>query len=573
MKQTKPYFLIRKYRSILRAAIIVEAVSYVVSLTDSIIAGNLLGSTAFAAIGLLSPFLCLSVFVSSIINSGTVMNYSYQIGRFDRQRALEFFSQGVCMALLSGVFYAGILLILRGPILAGITAPGEIREYAGAYYNIIVLFYLLNPLSYLLDNLLVADGGEKLSAAANTVLILSNVAFSFLFASLWGIRGVAAASVLSKLLFIFIVCFHFFSKSNTLHLIRYWNAGDCVKIIRSGIVKASTYALEALTYILVNLFTLYYFPPDTLILLVVIEKFLGLLTLFIGLSMAAQPLIGTLKGENNTKALRFLMRTVCFDMLTAGGILSLLTLFFAPLLVRAFGITADPLRLEGILALRIVSATLIPHAMLVLFFIYYYLMDMQALAFFICLFKNLISPVTMAVLLSVLTKSPIGMWGGLAAAPVLSFLVCAQEVYKRSSKELFPFLLRTDIDPKTFIYDFVISPEKASEMSGTADEVLMAFPVSEKARTITSLFIEEILMLVLEKNAGNKNLRAECTIIVEPSGVRLIMRDSGIIFDITDEDALPDSFQQYVVANLMAVQENKAYLTTTGYNRIELFME
>ena len=32
---------------------------------------------------------------SSVINSGMIMNYSYRIVRFEKRRALEFFSQGV----------------------------------------------------------------------------------------------------------------------------------------------------------------------------------------------------------------------------------------------------------------------------------------------------------------------------------------------------------------------------------------------------------------------------------------------------------------------------------------------
>ena len=130
-------------------------------------------------------------------------------------------------------------------------------------------------------------------------------------------------------------------------------------------------------------------------------------------------------------------------------ILTALTLLFAPFLVRAFGIDTEPLLSEGVTALRIVSATLPLHAIQVLFFIYYYLLDRQALAFFVGLLKNLISPVVMAV--------------------------------------------------------------------------------------------------------------------------RMILRDSGILFDVTDADSLPDSLRQYVVARMMVAHDKKAYLTTTGYNRIELF--
>ena len=86
----------------LRAAIIVEAVNFIVSLTDGIVAGNVLGADAFAAIGLLAPFLSISTFLASIVNTGTVLNYSYEIGKFNKHRANEFFSQGVIAALLVG---------------------------------------------------------------------------------------------------------------------------------------------------------------------------------------------------------------------------------------------------------------------------------------------------------------------------------------------------------------------------------------------------------------------------------------------------------------------------------------
>ena len=84
MQQTRPLFLIRKYHSILTAAVIVESVNYIVSLTDSIVAGSFLGPDALVGIGLITPFLTFTFFIASIIISGTVKNYCYQIGRFDK---------------------------------------------------------------------------------------------------------------------------------------------------------------------------------------------------------------------------------------------------------------------------------------------------------------------------------------------------------------------------------------------------------------------------------------------------------------------------------------------------------
>jgi len=40
-----------------------------------------------------------------------------------------------------------------------------------------------------------------------------------------------------------------------------------------------------------------------------------------------------------------------------------------------------------------------------------------------------------------------------------------------------------------------------------------------------------------------------------------------------DEDVLPDSFRQYVIANMLPAYDKKAYLPTTGYNRVEIVLD
>ncbi len=288
---------------------------------------------------------------------------------------MEFFSEGVYFSLAAGAAYALLLLVFRHPILAWITPLGAIREYAGEYFDIILLFFFLTPIANLLDNMVIADGGEKLSTVANVAMILGNVALSFLLALHWGIKGVALASVASKLLYLLIICLHFFAKTSSLRLVPCCKARDAMLIFKSGIAKASTYALEAIAYFALNLFVLSFFDSDTMVLLVMGERLLGMLTMFIGLSMAAQPLIGILKGENNTKALWLLMWTVCFDLLAIATIVTLLVMLGAPLLVMAFGVTSEPLKTEGIITLRVIGTTLVFHAILLQFFVYFYMMD------------------------------------------------------------------------------------------------------------------------------------------------------------------------------------------------------
>ena len=52
-----------------------------------------------------------------------------------------------------------------------------------------------------MDNMLVADGGARLSAIGNIVEICSKIVLSILFVRFFGIRGIAFASLCGKALF------------------------------------------------------------------------------------------------------------------------------------------------------------------------------------------------------------------------------------------------------------------------------------------------------------------------------------------------------------------------------------
>ena len=72
-------------------------------------------------------------------------------------------------------------------------------------------------------------------------------------------------------------------------------------------------------------------------------------------------------------------------------------------------------------------------------------------------------------------------------------------------------------------------------------------------------------MLIADKNQGEKIL-SECSIIIKDD-IQLIIRDNGVIFDITDEDSKISSLRSYVVANIMSSQQRKFHLVSTSYNR------
>ena len=565
---TNPNVILSKYRSILISAIVVESVAFMVSLTDSLVAGNIVSADAFAAIGLLAPFFFVSSFLAAVINAGTLSNYNDQVGAFRQDRAHEYFSQGFALSVLSGMVYFVIMLLGRGIIFIGLHIPPGMEQYLLEYYNIIIFYFLLYPASCLINNIVIADGGEKLSLAANVLQIMANVILSLILSQRNGVRGIALATVISTVLSVLLVIPWFFTKRNTLRLIRASRPGDCLDIVRRGSVRASTLVLTAVAIFLLNAFVSDVFGGEVLQTLILQEKILGLSSVFMGLSMTIQPLIAALKGERNTKAARILLRWACLVMVSVAALISALLMLFAKSFVRAFGIIDLAQIQSGRTAVYITGSTLVCSALLVFFFFYFFLLNRYRLALTVCFIKDILSLVGLTVLLTTLFKTPEAIWVGLALAPVLSLLVCSGILYFHYGRECFPFLLPRDQDERIFIYSFVLDENRSVSFPEHASSLLREKGYPSRLQTLSAFYLEEMLMLILEKNKANAVL-AECTLILEEKEVRLILRDTGQTFDLTDEDALPDSFRQYIVANMVSVLDRKAFLITTGYNRHE----
>ena len=573
MKRTKASFLGRKYMSILRASIVVEAVAYIVTLTDTLVAGNMIGTAALTAVGLVAPLVGVSSFLMSVINSGTVPKYSYHIGRFDRKRANEYFSQGVLLGLSLGVVFLSLFLVLKDAIIERHGVSAEMLPYVRDYYGVIVFCFLLDPVMALLDNTVVADGGENLSAFANVFQIISNIALSIWFSRLWGVKGIAYASLLGKVLFLAIISAWFFGKKNTVRFVKHWSMRDCADIIRSGIVRASYYILTGLMAATLNAFVIARLDPSVLPLMIVAERYLDITSVFAGLSAAVQPLIGTLRGENNTKAMRSLMKMVTRVMVYAGLIVTALTLASARLLAGAFGIDGS-LTPACAAAFRIICTTMAVQSILCLFFNYYFLLEKRMLALLIGALKDYLAPVVLACAAAALLHAANGLWIGLALAPVLSALIASAVVLKRHGKKEFPFLIPSEGEDRIFIYDTEVNESSAAVLSKTANRLLRENGVSPRTQTMIGILVDDLVMMIYEKNlSARKPVAAELTIMLEDTGTRVILRDSGVLFDITDQDMPVGNYRQYIIARVMEVPERKVNIATTGYNRNEFFFE
>ena len=113
----KTTFGVAKFKGFLLVATFSMLIEFLMGFADSVIAGNLLGETALAGLNLLQSPMNFVSFVACLLGTGTAICFSTEIGRFDRDRAAELFSQGVFGAALFGVVGMAAFVVGRDAFL------------------------------------------------------------------------------------------------------------------------------------------------------------------------------------------------------------------------------------------------------------------------------------------------------------------------------------------------------------------------------------------------------------------------------------------------------------------------
>jgi anti-sigma regulatory factor (Ser/Thr protein kinase) len=116
--------------------------------------------------------------------------------------------------------------------------------------------------------------------------------------------------------------------------------------------------------------------------------------------------------------------------------------------------------------------------------------------------------------------------------------------------------------------DDTLSTEMVAALSENVGRSLEEHNYSKADANRASLFVEEIVLTLIERNKNAKKpVLVEISLFFDSDSVLLIERDSGELFDLTDPDLQIKGISGFILSGLMESHKEKAYLVTTGYNR------
>ncbi len=570
--KTKCSFIDRKFFSFLLTSSIEMVVTYILLLSDTIIAGWSIGESAVSAVNIVTPVFSAIAFFSILISTGVAFSFSFEIGNFNKEGANEFFGQGVIMAIAIGMIMLLVTILGKNLYFSVLSPSADVLGYAKGYYMIYPFIALLYPIFCLLSSSIYADGDDLICNISNLTQIFGNIICSLILSRFFGITGISLGTLIGIISSIIVLLFHFRRKQCSLAFEKHFSVNDAIHIFRFGATDGAQYICSSIMLYVVNGFVISRFGSDLLPVVTVVSCVIEMTIIFDGIGESVSPLLSVFFAEKNNPGIRSLMRTAKFTAISEGLIFSVFLFIFAGKIPGILGITDKTVISQCIPAIRITASTLIFSALEYLLTSYFIIQNRVLLPVIITAIYFLFTPVSLGIFLASFIGIN-GLWIGMAAAPILAILIGSVIVMCRYGKTAVPLILDAKNDIGISSYDIVLTPENTIKMRDDIECLLRKNNVTDKTIYRIMLLIEELGTLITEQNPGKK-IYCECTIKISDSEkeIKIIMRDSGKIFNITDSDMEISSLNAFVVSSMMEKYENRKNLTTMGYNRNEFLI-
>lgn len=221
--QLSDHFTYSKLLRFTVPSIVMMIFTSIYSVVDGFFVSNFVGTTPFAAVNILWPFIMICAAVGFMLGTGGSALVAKTLGEGKPDEANRIFSMLVYASLVLGVIIAILAVVFLRPISILLGAEGELLENCILYGRILLpalpFFILQNEFQSFLVTAEKPGFGLAITVAAG----LTNVALDALFVAVfrWGLAGAAAATAASQLVGGLIPLFYFLLPNKcSLHLVK-----------------------------------------------------------------------------------------------------------------------------------------------------------------------------------------------------------------------------------------------------------------------------------------------------------------------------------------------------------------
>jgi putative MATE family efflux protein len=200
-------------------AIVSMVIVSLYNIISSIFIGHGVGHLGITGLAVTFPFMNLVLAVCMLVAIGGATLCSIELGAKNPARAAQILGHNVMLSILFAVVFTAVSLLFLDPILIAFGASEDTLPYAHAYMEIILWGGPIASLMIALSHFLRASGYPAKSMLISLLSVGANIVLTaiFIFTLDWGIRGAAAATVLSQAIALAFLIKHFRNPGSEVH--------------------------------------------------------------------------------------------------------------------------------------------------------------------------------------------------------------------------------------------------------------------------------------------------------------------------------------------------------------------
>ena len=206
-------------------AIIAMASSSLYHLVDSAFVGHGVGGAAIAGMAITMPIMNIGAAFGAMVGIGAGARISLRLGEGNKAAAEKTLCNAVILNVIIGFTIMALMLTFLDEILllfSGGRASADTLQHAREFMQIILLGNVTMHLYLGMNDMIRSSGNPRKSMAIMLTSVAVNLMLNplFIFKFGWGIRGSAAATVISQFIAFLIALSHFCSKKSFLRFKR-----------------------------------------------------------------------------------------------------------------------------------------------------------------------------------------------------------------------------------------------------------------------------------------------------------------------------------------------------------------
>ena len=327
-------------------------INSIYNIVDQIFIGKGVGTLGNAATNVIFPLIIIFNSTAGLIGNGAAANMSLKLGENKKDEASKGVAQALVIALFASIILSVLAFILMPKLVYLFGCSNNVYKYAMEYGRIICIGAPFMLMYSSLSNIIRADGSPRYAMFMLVIGAIINIILDpiFIFVLHKGVAGGAIATIIGQFVS-FLLAISYIRKFKSVKITRESIKldKDVFRVLSLGLSSCLTQATILIIYIFMNNMmtklgaSSIYGADIPLSVYGVMSKVNSIyMSLILGITIGAQPIIGFNYGAGNKERVKEVLRKVLIVNLIIGFIINFIFLVFPRNLAGIFIKTSDP---------------------------------------------------------------------------------------------------------------------------------------------------------------------------------------------------------------------------------------